>query len=215
MNKKSKLNTLITASVILVNAIPVITLPVKAGVMQRMIEVDAMEAARQEAERISAQENYRIQEIESLQSIPQVNLEELPIVQPLTIPTSRISATPFFQSKPEKSSDKKCYLCKVTGAVLGMGIGSASGFMRGSISKSAELSSDFNDSFGQGTASNIAAGTAGAVTGFVAGAGTGVLNGMLTGVIEGWSNPFTSESFSIKGKFLDYDPFEFLGGGQN
>lgn len=214
MNKKSKLNTLITASVILVNAIPIITLPAKAGVMQRMIQVDALESAQQEAERIRAQENYRNQEMEMPAIAPQPAIEERPIARP-TIPTTRISSIPFLEPQAEKNtSDKKCYLCKTTGAILGMGIGSISGFMRGSISKSAELSSDFNDSFGQGTASNIVAGTTGAVTGFVAGAGTGVLNGMLTGVIEGWSNPFTSESFSIKGKFLDYDSFEFLGGGQ-
>jgi hypothetical protein len=213
--KNNNISKIIASSVILINAIPIITLPAKAGVMQRMVEVDAMEAARLEAERIRAQEEYRNQAIEPV-------VEEIPMPTPVLAPvTTRPVYTPTRTIASENSnksifnkSDKKCYLCKVTGAVLGMGIGSAAGFMRGSISKASELSSDFNDSFGQGTASNIAASTAGAVTGFVAGAGTGVLNGMMTGVVEGWSNPFTGESFSIKGRFLDYDPFEFLGGGQ-
>ncbi|MEY3370459.1 MAG: hypothetical protein RLZZ361_1129 [Cyanobacteriota bacterium] len=214
--KNNNLSKLIACSVILVNAIPIISLPAKAGVMQRMIEVDAMESAQAEAERIRAQEAYRNQ-------VMAPNPVELPMSRPISPPTqtqipvytpNRNIITEKNKENNQNHSDKKCYLCKVTGALLGMGIGSASGFMRGSISKSVELSSDFNDSFGQGTASNITAGTAGAVTGFLTGAGTGILNGMLTGVIEGWSNPFTSESFSIKGRFLDYDPFEFLGGGQ-
>jgi len=214
--KNNTLTKLIASSVILVNAIPIITLPAKAGVMQRMIEVDALESTQIEADRIRAQEAYRNQVMEP-------NLEELPMARPIATPMQapkpvympyRTIASDKTSETNSSQSGKKCYLCKVTGAILGMGIGSASGFMRGSISKSVELASDFNDSFGQGTASNIAAGTAGAVTGLVTGAGTGVLNGMMTGVIEGWSNPFTSESFSIEGRFLDYDPFEFLGGGQ-
>lgn len=212
MSASQKVKKIIVASVLLLNAVPVVNNPAKAGVMQELVEVDAEQRAREEAERIRRQEEY-MREAQTPVATP-APVPAKPAPTPVPAP-AKVSPAPV-ASKPKTHSHDSafCFVCKIFGSVFGSTVGSVAGLVRGASNKGADYASSFSDGMGEGILGNVVGKPAGFVTGLVAGGGTGLANGFATGITEGWSEPFTARSFTMEGDFLDYDPYEFLGGGQ-
>lgn len=206
-----KLGTIFSLFLLLFGLMP--ALQVKAGVVKQLVEVDPGERKKLEEERVRRQEEYRKEALD--QVVQQKKEEPKPVPAPVIEkePEPVIAdATPIPEETKHVHNGALCFMCKILGSVSGLVVGPIAGLVRGSVSKGVDHADDLSDAMGDGMIGSAIGIPAGGLTGIVTGAVTGIPNGMITGLVKGWEDPFTSESYSLEGKFLDYDPYHFLGG---
>ncbi len=198
---------------------------VHAGVVNKLVEVDAAERERLEQQRIREQEAYR-QAAEDQKSLKTEISQEEVIAKAHSLREKELNelasqlkpATTELAAKPDAETTipttcETCAITKYIGSALGVAtalpLGSVAGLFRGAASKGIEYSDDLSADMGYGTTANIVGRPAGALGGGIAGAITGLIKGAKTGVVKGWTKPFSRESFSLDGdKFTDWNPFE-------
>lgn len=111
--------------------------------------------------------------------------------------------------KAKAEDDSKKYhsdpVTSILGSVVAVPIGAMVGSVRGSVAKSVDYAQSFSEPY-----TPIVGGPLGFATGLVTGAVTGLLKGIFTGLVVGVDKPFSAESISFDGKFLDYEPYEII-----
>jgi len=98
----------------------------------------------------------------------------------------------------------------LVGAPVGVIAGTPIGAVRGSIAKGIDYADGFSEYMGPGILGEATGNVSGLAIGAVTGAFTGAAKGFTTGLKYGYSCPFSAQSFSLNGKFIDaYDPYDF------
>jgi len=184
-------------------------IPAHAGVMKRLVEVDAEQRQQEELDRIRRQEEYKkaIQE--------QNNTVEEPAPAPIPVVTPAPAPAPAPRPEPapvvsKKNKYENCFVCKFMGSITGAIAGPFVGLARGTVSKGEQYAFAMDEKLGDDTLGNFVGLPVGAVSGAITGAVSGLANGFGTGVVKGYQQPFSKESYSLAGD--DYDPYVFLGG---
>jgi hypothetical protein len=178
---------------------------VQAGVVQRLVEVEPEEREALEQARADQQEEYQREAQEQIEqrTAPVLPVVTLPAVEP---PQATVAASPEPRASTKHNS-ALCNICKSGGSLSGLFIGMPVGLVRGSAAKAAELAEVSSDSLGGGVIGKAIGIPGGAILGAVTGAVTGLAKGAVNGLRTGWSDPFSPESYSTDGDFLDYDPY--------
>lgn len=174
---------------------------VSAGVVSRLVEVDTDPGLAQ---------GYK-------EAVQEAIIEEPTIVEPIAQEPvaevqEEVAQEPVEKQAPEvRQVVTHCESCPQLSSVAsltGMTVGAPVGLFRGMIAKSVQFASNVDDAFGDNIFSKIIGYPIGIISGAVAGGFTGIFKGAWTGLRSGWRKPFSQESFSLDGDFLDYDPFE-------
>ena len=100
---------------------------------------------------------------------------------------------------------------KQTGSIIvGIPVGFVIGGTRGAVSKASQYGSDLSEDLGDNTIAKVVGYPTGIVVGAVGGLVTGVTRGLVDAFYYGINDPFSPESLSVEGEFLDYDPYEVI-----
>ncbi len=94
--------------------------------------------------------------------------------------------------------------------IVGIPAGFFIGGVRGATSKAAEFGSDLSEDLGNDTVAKVVGYPTGIVVGGVTGLVTGVTRGIVDAFYYGINEPFSPESLSVEGDFLDYDPYDVV-----
>jgi regulator of replication initiation timing len=142
----------------------------------------------------------KIEEIKT--SISQKVNEDTNQVQTITSKKNKIDSGSSF-----------CLACKVghvIGPVVALPIGAVTGTVRGSINKGTTFADQGSDLLGESLPGQLVGKLGGGVLGTVVGAVSGLFRGLYNGLRYGLTRPFSSESFSLAGKFVeDFNPTNF------
>lgn len=93
------------------------------------------------------------------------------------------------------------------GMIVSAPVGAVVGLVRGSGNKGIEYSKTFSKKLGNSLPAKTIAAPIGMVVGLSSGSTYGAIRGISDGVGYSLDSPFSAESFSMSGKFWDYDPF--------
>jgi hypothetical protein len=100
-----------------------------------------------------------------------------------------------------------CPIKSTLGALVGTPIGAIAGLVRGSTSKGVEYTGTFSDKVGHGAVGKIVGYPTGLIVGGLTGGLSGIVTGVVNGVSKGIDDPFSTESMSLDGDFMDFDPY--------
>ena len=199
-------------SLTLLSLVVTLAIPANAGVVKQLVEVDPQQQKIEEEQVRQAQEAYQQeaqqqeqQIIEKAKRILDEQIEDVPLPEPEVA----------VREEPAKVADSghgTCFICKPVGVLTGVLVSPIAGLFRGAVSKGGSYANSFDDALGDGFFGNVIGFPIGAITGGVTGAITGLGNGLLTGLVKGYQNPFSSSSYTLGEG--DYDPYDFIGGGQ-
>lgn len=108
---------------------------------------------------------------------------------------------------PAKANDQP--VLGVLGVLTGVPIGLIAGAARGSTVKSVQYadawSNEISDTRVVGKLIGVPLGL---IVGSFAGGITGGIKGIVDGISIGYNDPFTTESYSLEGDFMDIDPYD-------
>jgi hypothetical protein len=178
-----------------------------AGVVKQLVEVDPQQQQIEEEEVKQQQEEYRqeVQEkdiVEKARQILDQQIEDVPPPPP--------APAPMVKAKNAKNDYSGCFICKPVGVLTGILVSPFAGLVRGAVNKGGTYASSLHDGMGEGVFGKLVGYPVGAISGAVTGGVSGLANGFATGLVKGYTDPFTSESYSLQDG--DYDPYNFIGG---
>jgi regulator of replication initiation timing len=214
------------------------SLPAKAGVMTKLVEVDEQEPVVVETccpelddcEKQNSDLKSRIQKLMGeLSTVREENvrlkqensdltkkLDELrrsvtkkEVVQEVK---KEIVQQPVTKAKYAKNDSGTCLACKVgnvIGPVFATPVGGVMGTVRGSVTKGAQYANGASEAMGGSLPAKVVGNLGGGLFGFLTGAVSGLVKGIVNGVRYGFTRPFSSESFSTAGPFAEYDTFNY------
>lgn len=131
----------------------------------------------------------------------------------LCIPVALSLLLSIVIAKPAKAMEKGPL--SIIGPIVGAPIGGVMGLLRGFTAKAVHHSDTVSEDLGDGFAGRLIGTPLGLVFGGVAGGITGLVRGVVDGIVIGIDNPLSSESATLDGDFIDYDPYELFDGSSN
>lgn len=124
------------------------------------------------------------------------------------------AAKPVKETKKVKESGSGfCLACKVgnvIGPVVALPVGAVAGTVRGAANRGTAYADKGSEIMGESLPGQVTGKLGGGILGTVVGAVTGLFRGLYNGLRYGFTRPFSSESFSLAGEFIDgFNPTDF------
>jgi regulator of replication initiation timing len=129
---------------------------------------------------------------------------------------------PQAQAKPKSVKETKsasesgsgfCLACKVghvIGPVVALPVGAVAGTVRGAANKGTSYADKGSETLGESLPGQVVGKLGGGILGTVVGAVSGLFRGLYNGLRYGLTRPFSAESFSLAGQFVeDFNPTDF------
>jgi hypothetical protein len=111
-------------------------------------------------------------------------------------------------SRPVLAMEKG--VMSIVGPIVGVPVGGIMGLVRGAESKGVEYADTFSKKMGDDLLGKLIGIPTGLIVGHVAGGITGLAKGVVDGVVIGIDDPLSTESASLSGEFLDFEPYKIL-----